>query len=251
RADRQPGCARRRERDRQAVLRGGVRPAQRLAPCDDVRGPCATRRGAVALPPVRRDRLDLAGRGALPHAGGNGAARAGLGVPDQAAGDPRRREHVADRRARRRRALHARREPVGRLPGGGHERPVRHRGVVVSAVGSARVGAAIRGEFPIFEHTTYVNSCSQGALSQRVRRAYEECLEGWDANGAEWGHWVERAEVARVAFARLLHADPSEVAVTTSVTQGVNGIVSALPLERGERTRIVISEYEFPTVGQI
>jgi len=121
----------------------------------------------------------------------------------------------------------------------------------VSAVGSARVGSAIRGEFPIFEHTTYVNSCSQGALSHRVRRAYEEYLEGWDANGAEWAHWVERAEVARGAFARLLHADPSEVAVTTSVTQGVNGIVSALPLERGERTRMVISEYEFPTVGQI
>jgi kynureninase len=113
------------------------------------------------------------------------------------------------------------------------------------------VGAAIRGEFPIFEHTTYVNSCSQGALSHRVRQAYEEYLDGWDANGAEWEHWVERAEVARAAFARLLHADASEVAVTTSVTQGVNGIVSALPLERGVRTRIVISEYEFPTVGQI
>jgi selenocysteine lyase/cysteine desulfurase len=121
----------------------------------------------------------------------------------------------------------------------------------VSTVGSARVGAAIRGEFPIFEHTTYVNSCSQGALSHRVRRAYEEYLEGWDANGAEWEHWVERAEVARAAFARLLHADASELAVTTSVTQGVNGIVSALSLERGARTRIVISEYEFPTVGQI
>ena len=26
------------------------------------------------------------------------------------------------------------------------------------------VGAAIRGEFPIFEHKTYLNSCSQGAL---------------------------------------------------------------------------------------
>ena len=32
-----------------------------------------------------------------------------------------------------------------------------------------RLGAAIRGEFPIFAHTTYLNSCSQGALSHRVR----------------------------------------------------------------------------------
>jgi selenocysteine lyase/cysteine desulfurase len=115
------------------------------------------------------------------------------------------------------------------------------------------VGAAIRGEFPIFEHTTYLNSCSQGALSHRVRRAYEDYLDGWDEHGAEWEHWVERAEAARGAFARLLHAGPTEVAVTTSVSQGVNGIVSSLPFERGGggRTRIVISEYEFPTVGQI
>src|SRR5436190_4505324 len=113
------------------------------------------------------------------------------------------------------------------------------------------VGAAIRGEFPIFEHTTYLNSCSQGALSARVRKAYEEYLDGWDERGAEWAHWVERAEAARAAFARLLCADADEVAVTTSVSQGVSGIVSALRFERGGRTRIVISEYEFPTVGQI
>ncbi len=113
------------------------------------------------------------------------------------------------------------------------------------------VGDAVRAEFPIFEHSTYLNSCSQGALSHRVREAYEEYLAGWDANGAEWEFWVERAEAARAGFARLLHGEPDEVAVTTSVSQGVNAIVSALPLERGGRTRIVISEYEFPTVGQI
>jgi selenocysteine lyase/cysteine desulfurase len=115
---------------------------------------------------------------------------------------------------------------------------------------SQGVGAAIRGRFPIFEHTTYANSCSQGALSTDVRRAYEEYLAGWDEHGAEWGHWVERAETARGAFARLVGADPGEVAVTTSVSQGVSGLVSALPLDRG-RNRIVISEFEFPAVGQI
>jgi selenocysteine lyase/cysteine desulfurase len=113
------------------------------------------------------------------------------------------------------------------------------------------LGAAIRSEFPILGHTTYLNSCSQGALSLRVRRAYEEYLDGWDERGADWGHWVERSEAVRAGFARLLGAEPLEVAVTTSVSQGVSGIVSALPLERGGRTKIVISEYEFPTVGQI
>ena len=112
------------------------------------------------------------------------------------------------------------------------------------------VGAAIRGEFPIFETTTYLNSCSQGALSHRVREAVEGWLAGWDENGAEWDFWVERNEAFRAAVASLLHAEDADVAVTTSVSQGVSGLVSALDLA-GERNRIVISEYEFPTVGQI
>ena len=120
----------------------------------------------------------------------------------------------------------------------------------MSATLPSRVGAAIRDEFPIFETATYLNSCSQGALSHTVRAAVEDWLSGWDRNGAEWDFWVERNEAFRAAVARLLRADADDVAVTTSVSQGVSALVSALPLD-GERNRIVISEYEFPTVGQI
>ena len=112
------------------------------------------------------------------------------------------------------------------------------------------VGDDVRSRFPIFEHTTYLNSCSQGALSTDVRAAYEAYLEGWDAHGAEWEHWVERAEAARTGFARLVGAAPDDVAVMTSVSQAVSALVSALPLD-GERRKIVITEFEFPTVGQI
>jgi selenocysteine lyase/cysteine desulfurase len=111
-------------------------------------------------------------------------------------------------------------------------------------------GHSARAEFPIFEHTTYANSCSQGALANRVRAASEAWLAGWDANGAEWEYWVERNEAARAAFAGLVRAEPDDVAVTTSVSQAVSALVSALDLS-GERSRIVIGEYEFPTVGQI
>jgi selenocysteine lyase/cysteine desulfurase len=121
---------------------------------------------------------------------------------------------------------------------------------VSQAPPSTRVGAAVRAEFPIFESATYLNSCSQGALSHRVRDAVEGWLAGWDENGAEWDFWVERNETFRSSIASLLHARADDVAVTTSVSQGVSALVSALPLEQG-RNRIVISEYEFPTVGQI
>jgi selenocysteine lyase/cysteine desulfurase len=114
----------------------------------------------------------------------------------------------------------------------------------------ARIGSTIRGEFPIFETATYLNSCSQGALSLRVRDAVQEWLAGWDENGAEWDYWVARNEAFRTAVAGLLHAEADDVGVTTSVSQGVSALLSAIRLD-GERNRIVISEYEFPTVGQI
>ena len=110
--------------------------------------------------------------------------------------------------------------------------------------------SAIRGRFPVFRDKIYVNSCSQGALSDAVRGAYEEYLDGWDENGAEWEHWVERSEAARAAFAGLLGAAPDDVAIQTSVSAAVSGLISALQF-RGERNRIVISENEFPTIGQI
>ena len=72
-------------------------------------------------------------------------------------------------------------------------------------------GTSARAEFPIFERAVYANSCSQGALANRVRAAAEEWLAGWDQNGAEWEYWVERNEAARASFAGLLHAEPDDV----------------------------------------
>jgi selenocysteine lyase/cysteine desulfurase len=55
----------------------------------------------------------------------------------------------------------------------------------------------------------------------------------------------------RAAFARLLSAGSDEIALTTSVSQAVAGVVSALRFAGSGRPRIVISDHEFPTVGQI
>ena len=38
----------------------------------------------------------------------------------------------------------------------------------------------IRHRFPIFERLVYINSCSQGALSDAVRAAYDAYLRDWD-----------------------------------------------------------------------
>ena len=109
---------------------------------------------------------------------------------------------------------------------------------------------SIRGRFPLLEHSVYTSTCSQGALSVDVRDAYQQYLSDWDEWGAPWDLWVERAESARDRFARLLNASSDEIAVTTSVSAGVNSLMSGLRHPEG-RTKIVLSEVEFPTIGQI
>jgi selenocysteine lyase/cysteine desulfurase len=108
----------------------------------------------------------------------------------------------------------------------------------------------VRHRFPIFERLVYINSCSQGALSDSVRESYGAYLEDWDEKGAPWEYWLERTETARGAFARLVGADPDEVAVTTSLSAGVSALASGLRYA-GKRSTIVMTDYEFPTVGQI
>jgi selenocysteine lyase/cysteine desulfurase len=115
---------------------------------------------------------------------------------------------------------------------------------------AAELPARIRRRFPLLERQTYLNSCSQGALSDAVRGAYEQYLADWDERGSPWELWVDKAEAARGAFARLVNAHPDEVAVTTSLSAGVSALASALRFDGG-RDAIVVTDLEFPTIGQI
>jgi len=107
----------------------------------------------------------------------------------------------------------------------------------------------IRHRFPIFEQRVYINSCSQGALSDAVRASYQQYLADWDEYGAPWEYWVERQEAARAAFAGLVNAGPEEIAVTTSLSAGVSALASGLRYAR--RSKVVLTDWEFPTIGQI
>src|SRR5919204_236942 len=117
------------------------------------------------------------------------------------------------------------------------------------AVSVDALAQRVRHRFPIFERLTYVNSCSQGALSDAVRDAYARYLEDWEALGSPWDLWVARAEAARAGFAALVGGEPDDVAVTTSLSAALSSFVSALDFER--RAKVVLTELEFPTVGQI
>ncbi|MCL6547756.1 MAG: aminotransferase class V-fold PLP-dependent enzyme [Alicyclobacillus sp.] len=94
-----------------------------------------------------------------------------------------------------------------------------------------------------------MGSCSQAPQSLTVLRAMQEYLDNWGTVGMDWDFWMNGVEQARQSFARLIHAEPDEVAVVSSLSDAVSMIASTLPY--GERNHVVTTVSEFPTVGHV
>ena len=107
-----------------------------------------------------------------------------------------------------------------------------------------------RARIPILERAIPMNNCSQAPQTDATLAAARAYLESWGRDGMDWESWVAEVERARASFARLINADIDEVAVTSSVSQAVSALASALTFE-GDRTDVVASSAEFPTVGHV
>jgi len=109
--------------------------------------------------------------------------------------------------------------------------------------------STFRSKFPILQEKVYLNSCSQGALSRDVETAIGEWLQSWHQQGSPWDLWVDQYEAGRRQFAAMINARPEEVAIVASASAGVNALASALSF--GQRNKVVLGEFEFPTMGHI
>jgi len=107
----------------------------------------------------------------------------------------------------------------------------------------------IRSRFPIFKHKIYLNSCSQGALSDAVENGLTDYIRSWHEHGSPWDMWVEHYERTRRLFAEFIGADEDEVAIVTSASAGINAVASALDFR--ERRKVVLGEFEFPTMAHV
>ena len=101
----------------------------------------------------------------------------------------------------------------------------------------------IRQRFPVMEHSVYLNSAAAGPVSRASQEAangyYEKMMRDGDVH---WNRWLANREAVREKLARLINAEPAEIAFTTNTSQGMNVIVDALE-DRGE---VISSELEFP-----
>lgn len=107
-----------------------------------------------------------------------------------------------------------------------------------------------RDEFPILSKKVYLNSCSLGALSTRVRGAVNGWMDDWEAWGASawYKMWIGALADTRREFARLINAGEHEIALLPSASAAFASLASGMLPRFGERPDVLTSDLDFPTV---
>jgi L-cysteine/cystine lyase len=108
----------------------------------------------------------------------------------------------------------------------------------------------LRAEFPVLERYAYLNAGTNGPVPRRALEAAEAALREQLEQGRSSKAWferqIERIDELRERAARLLGATQADVALTGSTTDGINAVLHAVELGRGDE--ILTSDEEHPGV---
>src|SRR5438477_8177013 len=109
--------------------------------------------------------------------------------------------------------------------------------------------ARYRGEFPLFQSSVYLNTCSLGALGERSRRKVAEFLDLWQSRGASawYDVWWEAVGDLRARYGRIVNAAAGEIALAPSISVALSAVAESLDYTK--RPKVVITSLDFPTVA--
>ena len=101
-----------------------------------------------------------------------------------------------------------------------------------------------REEFPVAEEWAYFNHASTGPLPRRTARAVRELAEGQMLRGGlDYRRWLDAVAGLRASAARLIHASPEEIAVTSNTSQGLSFIANGIDWRPGDVVVGVADEF--------
>jgi L-cysteine/cystine lyase len=108
--------------------------------------------------------------------------------------------------------------------------------------------AAIRSLLPATGAGIYLNAGTCGPMPAETQRVMDDQAARELAVGRAhpdlWPEALQRMEEARFAVAATLVADPTDIALTHSTTDGLNLVISSLPWTTGDR--VITSSHEHP-----
>lgn len=107
--------------------------------------------------------------------------------------------------------------------------------------------SGLRAEFPVLNELAYLNAGTDGPLPARAVQAAVAELQREAEQGRTPAHFERRAELSgelRTLYAAALGCDATDLALTTSTSEGLAQVIGGLELGRGDE--IVTSNEEHP-----
>src|SRR5216684_6464767 len=103
-----------------------------------------------------------------------------------------------------------------------------------------------RGLFPVTRNLVYVNHAAVGPLSVRVAEAMEQATHDQRDFGAlHWRTWYAEYDRFREAAARLIAAQPGEIAILKNTSEGLSFVAEGLRWRAGDN--VITTDLEFPS----
>ncbi len=101
----------------------------------------------------------------------------------------------------------------------------------------------IRQQFPITKNKTFLNHAAQSPLPKPVADAVKKSAQEFSTLGTTT---IDYADDGKTLFARLINANPGEIARTESTSTGLNIVANMLHCPHG--SKIVTTDLEYPSV---
>ncbi len=111
-----------------------------------------------------------------------------------------------------------------------------------------------RAQFPVLERIAYLNAGSMGPLSRATADALRAELERELLDGRAGGDYVDRVLELRAGLRRriaaLVAAEPEQIALTSSTTDGCNIVLAGLELGPGDEI-VTTTDEHFGLIGPL
>src|SRR4051794_36844769 len=99
---------------------------------------------------------------------------------------------------------------------------------------------------PIAQEVAYFDHAAVAPLPGPTRNAIRAWLdEATELGDTAWGGWARRLEQVRATAARMINAQPSEIALVPNTTSGISLVAEGLPWRTGDN--VVTLANEFPS----
>jgi selenocysteine lyase/cysteine desulfurase len=105
---------------------------------------------------------------------------------------------------------------------------------------------SIRSLFPVTKNYIYMNHAAVSPLSTRVRDAMGRLIKDVTSHGAvHWDDWCGTYDHARTSAARLVNAQPHEIAFMRNTSDGISAIANGIDWHEGDA--VLTNNVEFPS----